>query len=380
VYGDAALAPDGNTLATGEWGTVRLWNPRTGEISKVLAGRSNAIRRIVFSPDSRIVASMSDEGAIRVWYVATGEAAGPFKRTDAYEHLLLGVPTPLAFTPDSRHLVAMVPMHDTTIEVWEIASGQRVKQFALQKHPRLRPILLAGERTVMVSTTEWLPPVVLDLVTGLERPCPASLPPVDALALAPDRKTLLTGGKDGLLHLWKADCLHSPTLKKADWTGDALSQMWQDLGGPGPTAYAVHWQFLRDATGTVKFLGRRLQPATEAKGLVAQRIAELSSGQYKVRTQAYQDLEKWGQQVELELRSALASKPTLETKRRLEQLLARLNKSSLPPETLRMLRAIAVLETIGTTPARDVLKKLSAGAPGAQITSEAKRALDRLGR
>jgi hypothetical protein len=48
------------------------------------------------------------------------------------------------------------------------------------------------------------------------------------------------------------------------------------------------------------------------------------------------------------------------------------------PALLRGLRAIAVLEQIGTPEAKQLLLNLAAGAPEARLTREAKAALGRL--
>ena len=50
------------------------------------------------------------------------------------------------------------------------------------------------------------------------------------------------------------------------------------------------------------------------------------------------------------------------------------------PETLRALRAVAVLEDVGTPPARKVLETLAKGSVEARLTQEAKAALARLAR
>jgi hypothetical protein len=77
------------------------------------------------------------------------------------------------------------------------------------------------------------------------------------------------------------------------------------------------------------------------------------------------------------LRQALAKDPSAELRRRIEALLPHpiLARS---PQTLRRLRAIQVLEQIGSREARQLLKQIAAGPPAAGATKEAKVALERL--
>ncbi len=75
---------------------------------------------------------------------------------------------------------------------------------------------------------------------------------------------------------------------------------------------------------------------------------------------------------------ALASNPPLEVKRRIEDLLDEIRKPVTLPKKLQTLRAIEVLEHIGTPEAQEVLKSLAKGAPEARITHEAKGSLERL--
>ena len=90
-------------------------------------------------------------------------------------------------------------------------------------------------------------------------------------------------------------------------------------------------------------------------------------------------LEKAGDRAEAGLREALAAgQLSLELRRRIENLLDKLSPAS--PETLRLLRALEVLENVRTPEARKVLQKLASGVPGARLTREAKAALTRLGR
>jgi hypothetical protein len=79
-----------------------------------------------------------------------------------------------------------------------------------------------------------------------------------------------------------------------------------------------------------------------------------------------------------ELHRALTSKPSLEMRQRIEGLLEKQRGPVRRPEVLQALRAVAVLERIATTEAREVLQKLASGAAEARLTQEAKASLERL--
>jgi HEAT repeat protein len=90
-------------------------------------------------------------------------------------------------------------------------------------------------------------------------------------------------------------------------------------------------------------------------------------------------LEKLGDRAAPALREVLAGKPSAEVRKQAEELLAgqRLVRS---PEVLQRLRAVQVLERVGSPEARQLLKALARGAPAARETREAKASLDRLAR
>ena len=88
-------------------------------------------------------------------------------------------------------------------------------------------------------------------------------------------------------------------------------------------------------------------------------------------------LERLGELTEPAVRQALAGKRTPESRRRLEQILEPLDEPVASPEALRVLRAVEVLERLGTPEAEQVLQSLATGAPEARLTQEAKAALGR---
>jgi hypothetical protein len=65
-------------------------------------------------------------------------------------------------------------------------------------------------------------------------------------------------------------------------------------------------------------------------------------------------------------------------RRRIERLLDRLKYPLTSGKTLRELRAVEVLEHIGTAQAKQVLQELAQGAPGSRLTDETRVSLERL--
>jgi WD40 repeat protein len=77
--------------------TIRIWDAETGECERVLEGHTDDISSVVFSHDSKKVASGSDDETIRIWNAETG-ACEDIIPSDGYPHVL-------SFTPDKRGIV-----------------------------------------------------------------------------------------------------------------------------------------------------------------------------------------------------------------------------------------------------------------------------------
>ena len=99
---------------------------------------------------------------------------------------------------------------------------------------------------------------------------------------------------------------------------------------------------------------------------------------FDVRERAVRELEKLGERAEPAVRMALAGKPSLDARRRLEGLLNRPEVASLSAETVRQIRAVEVLESIGNPEAVRLLDKLAAGPAEMRLTQEALASARRL--
>jgi WD40 repeat protein len=119
---DAALSPDGRTLAVGgngfeefKWGEIHLIDLSTGRIVRTFQGHANKVMSIAFSPDGKRLVSGSADRTARIWDVATGEC----------EHVLEGHTEAVygvVFSPDGRRLATA--SYDTTGRIWSVETGK----------------------------------------------------------------------------------------------------------------------------------------------------------------------------------------------------------------------------------------------------------------
>ncbi len=161
-----------------------------------------------------------------------------------------------------------------------------------------------------------------------------------------------------------------------------LKQLWAELGQQDPVrADKAITRLVSQPAAAVAFLRERLGPARAAD---PQRLAgwfkDLDSNSFKVREKATGELARFGEAIEAELKDAMRRDIPLEARRRIERLLEEVKHARQSPSTERKStsRAIDVLERIGDRAARDVLDTLALGAAQAQLTVDARMALERL--
>jgi WD40 repeat protein len=364
-----ALTPGGTVLATaGLDKTVRLWEVPTGKERHQLQGGSEPFRGPVFSPDGKTLAAMT-QLTIHVWDTSTGRgrqwAALPSG------HMLGG----LIFAPDGRTLVSCEAFGKPA-RFWSVATGQEI-------HPLIGPVegdwlAFSPDGRLQATLNHWTDSTLrlFETATGQEvRRFERERAFLSCLSFAPDSRTLATSS-DGTILLWDV----VGEMPRARLAAAELDRLWADLGDPSPQGYQALWRLAAVPEQMLPWLRARLRPATApARQRVARLLADLASERFAVRDQATRQLEELAELAAAELRQALEGQPPLEVRRRIEQLLARHSPRAIPSgERLRRLRAVAALEHLGTAEARERLRALAGGAAEARLTQEARTALERL--
>jgi hypothetical protein len=373
----ARISPDGKTLLVAVW-------PRSHtnvSVKKSLAfldvptgrlrgwggdpGRGYEGSNVALSPDGRWAVAL---GAV----FETRTGAQRFRVPVWDEGLVIadGV-----FSPDGR----LVAVSDPRGSVWEVATGRRLADVS----GWIQAIAPDGR----LAWSDWTRLGVWDLAAGkvvLERQAPKDFmwrgrswlsAPV---TFSPDGQHVATGHGDGTILLWEV-----PKVARvaARWSPRQVAALGDDLGhDDSARAYAAVWRCGQNPEEAVRSLAA-LFPAVAplADGEWAALMRRLDSPHFRERQAASRRLEDLGRSVEGALRQALKDKPTLEQRRRLEALLARLGSVAVPHgKELRAVRAVAALEAINSASARRLLNEWARRSVEPRLTEEARRALERL--
>jgi hypothetical protein len=162
--------------------------------------------------------------------------------------------------------------------------------------------------------------------------------------------------------------------------------LWERLNGLDPTAAKPAIHALTRAPEHTLALLDRLWPAprTATAKQVEEWIDQLDSSNFRTRENASQELQSVGPTVLPALRSALKEPKSLEQRLRIQRLVERLAASNITgpgavPASLREMRALEVLERIGSPAARKLVERAAARFADAVLRAEARLVLTRLG-
>jgi hypothetical protein len=295
---------------------------------------------------------------------------------------------PLTFSPDGRLLISNTSgpapppaPHGwgQTLRVWDVLTASEV--LALPTTPNNAKAAVSPDGRLLAALTPKGEILLWDLRRGKElRHLTGFVAQVTSLTFSPDGRRLISGLTDSTLLVW--DVGAPPAASNEKLGADAAAKTWADLAGAdAPRAFRARGTLASAPAEAIPLLSKHLHPTPPADPQrLRQLLTDLESELFTVRENAQKELDDLGELAEPGLWQTLANKPTMEVRRRVQALLERSRGPVTRPQLLQVLRAVAVLEDIGTPEARRLLAELSKGNPEARLTREAIASLQRLER
>jgi WD40 repeat protein len=198
----AAVSPEGGIIATGGRTDVQVWNARTGALRNTLAGHTEQIYSLAWSPASGLLASASFDGTVRVWDV---------ERAQALQTLDSGSTASVfsvAWAPDGRQLAC--GLLDGRVLLWDVATATQRRALsgpAGQSHGGRYPYAVWGvawapDGNHVVSTRYDDLLLVWNPFTGESRVVPKTDSQPNTVAWAPDGQVFALTDDDGKVILY----------------------------------------------------------------------------------------------------------------------------------------------------------------------------------
>jgi RNA polymerase sigma factor (sigma-70 family) len=372
--GCIAFSPDGTLFACGSRGTevaevnmgvIRLYERGTGKLVRELHGHKTPVAAVLFSPDGKTLFSRgtvffgmrtgeigeSETEFLRAWDVASGRQRRVFPGA--------ALVTSLALSPDSRTLATLGDGGKVVLLLEAATGGKRAELrghaemlFQTAFSPDGRTLASAGMDGVVRLWDAW---------SGKELGrLKGHRGWVLSVAFSPDGRRLVSGSTDTTALVWDVACYTGRGAATARLSAAEVRSAWDDLAGDAARAYRAVGALAATPDQAVPFLAERVKPAAAPDPKrVARLLARLDSAHFADREDATRELEKLGGLVEPAVRQTLAGQPSAEVRRRLKELLEKMDAVTPTPGEVQAVRVVEVLERVGTPAARRLLAELA---------------------
>ena len=188
-----AFSPDSKTLATGsDDKTVKLWDVNTRQELATL-GHANSVNSVAFSPDSKTLATGRDDNTLKLWDVNARQDLATLK---GHTQAVLSV----AFSTDGKNLAT--GSVDNKVKLWDVSARKELA--TLTGHTGwVVSVAFSPNGKTLASGSHDATVKLWDVSTRKElATLKGHFYSVSSVAFSPDGKTLATGSKDHTVKLW----------------------------------------------------------------------------------------------------------------------------------------------------------------------------------
>lgn len=198
------ILASGSGVISGGDRTLRLWEVQTGRELSVIRHKDQ-VRSLAFAPDGKSILSGSEDGAVTLWDVQTGDMRRQFEGLDKHVRWIR-----VAFSPDGQQVAAGAGQREPTLLIWDVETGKQIHKLQGHSHFFLTSLAFSPDGKLLASGSlnyEYGRSSVFlwNAKTGKEtRRFNQPKHGVSSLAFSHDGK-VLAAGSNCSIHLWQVE-------------------------------------------------------------------------------------------------------------------------------------------------------------------------------
>jgi hypothetical protein len=267
----------------------------------------------------------------------------------------------------------ILPIPGYSHELWELASGERMKLFETTK--RIDVVLGPGGKFLIRVRDDGNIEIVQPYLR--KKPVLAVATPSQArrFEFSADGDRVAVSLADTTIAVFDT----RPWVKQIEdelrkHVPQDLAPLWEDLNKDVGTALrASRLLTLAEERAVAVFAEKVIPPSAPDAEEVKKLLDELGSPRFATRQRAANRLRGLAYQIEPHLREARKAAPSADVKLQLDALLREVESNKLSPEELRQVRAVAVLKRMECKGAKGLLAKWAASDPSSPLAKTAKK-------
>jgi WD40 repeat protein len=203
-----SLSSDNQTIMSGDKnGIIKLWR-KDGKILLNFKAHDKAISKVSFSPNGKILASVSNDGTSKLWHL-DGRFIGKLKDENSNENIVAG----MDFSPDGKFIASA--HNDSTVKLWDL-NGETIKlrQIFVGHKKKVTSVSFSPDSQKVVSGSEDQSAKLWSLDGRLNETFSGHSDTISDVNFSHNGKMIATVSNDKTIRIWHLDNHQEPTVIK----------------------------------------------------------------------------------------------------------------------------------------------------------------------